>query len=220
MPRAVASSSALSAGPTPSGRSSAAVDLCGEGVEPDAPDRAAERSPSWRSASHVPTIASTARPTRSSPTRPTTSPSSVVVEVGAEEHLVAVDRRPADADLGPASPMSATWCWAHEFGQPDTDTRSAGLRRSDRAVEQVAPGAGAVVMPSAHTGGPGARPDLGVATLAEQEQAALAEARADRAPTSGDRDVAQRTFWSRVSVRMPSPWRSARSQNSAISERA
>ena len=113
--------------------------------------------------------------------------------------------------------MSAIWCWAHEFGQPETYTRSAGCGAATGDADSVATGTGGVGDAQRAHGRPGAGPDLGVAALAEQEQAAVAEGAAGSRQTPASGTLRSVMFWSRVSVRKPSPHRSARSQNSSIS---
>ena len=172
-------------------------------------------SPWWRRASHVPTMASTAAPRSSSPTRPTTSPS----RCGRGRRRGTPGSRrpsgPSTRTFEPASPMSAIWCWAHEFGQPEAKTRSVGLRRNE-PDRQVPPGAGRVGDAERAHGRAGAGADLGVAALAEQEQAAFGERAADRRH-AGQRDVAKRDVLIAGEREEAVGGRSARSQNSSSS---
>src|SRR3954451_3912418 len=99
--------------------------------------------------------------------------------------------------------MSPAWCWAHELGQPDTWTRSVGLRARAGLVRRDAPASGDDVIPSAHTDDPvHARMR---ATGASSTRARFRLARLVRtAGTSTTATLRSTTFCSRDRQRAPS----------------
>ena len=121
-------------------------------------------------------MAVTAASRSASATRPTTSPTTWLVEVGAEEHLVAVGRPPADADLRPGQPDVADLVLGARVRAAGHEHPQRRVARQRGVGGQPLAGAGRVGDAEGAHRGAGAGADLRRRALAEQRHAPLGQA--------------------------------------------